>query len=84
MDLILLLFMQIWAEYLDLLNVGKHLFKFSDSRQPYINKTFSHLASKKKLKMFPQLCLFLFVSPAEPIWSLASVIAIVWLLNTSV
>ena len=34
-DLILLLLMQMWAEYLDLLNVGKHLFKFSGCCQPY-------------------------------------------------
>ena len=34
-DLVLLIFMQMWSEYLDLLNVGKHLFKFSDCCQPY-------------------------------------------------
>ena len=31
----LLIFMQMWWEYLDLLNVGKHLFKFSDCCKPY-------------------------------------------------
>ena len=29
------IFTQVWSEYLDPLNVGRHLFKFSDCCQPY-------------------------------------------------
>ena len=30
--------MQMWVEYLELLNVGKHLFKFSGCYPPYDSK----------------------------------------------
>ena len=42
----------------------------------------SHLTSEN-YKIFPQLRLFLFVGPAEPIWPISPVIAIVWLIYTS-
>ena len=46
-------------------------------------RNFSHLAAKLFFT-FSKLRLFLFPSPARPVWSLAPVIAIVWLFNTSV